>query len=112
VGIIIPIIILKVVVLPAPFRPSRPTMLRCAIVMDTPLTTALPEYFFTNPPASSKFVSVKIFPFEVLVVLLPLPAYYSDDSHQSNHIASQQKPPYLSRGFSLNHEKATNNLAF
>ena len=42
-GVIMPMIMRKVVVLPAPLRPSRPTMLRCSIVTQTSLTTARPE---------------------------------------------------------------------
>jgi len=59
-GETIPIIILKDVVLPAPLRPSNPTMLRRSIVMDTPLTTVLPEYRFFSSRVSRRVISLAI----------------------------------------------------
>jgi hypothetical protein len=114
VGVIIPIIIRKVVVLPAPLRPSRPTMLRCAIVIDTPLTTALPEYFFTNSRASSKFVSAKTDP--LLKQLIPfvavLAAYYSRGYVQSKTNSVLGPGQANIRKLPLRLRKTTNTLAF
>src|SRR4030042_6030127 len=55
-GVIIPTIILKVVVFPAPFLPSSPTISRCPTATDTPSTTARPEYFFTSPRVSRSVI--------------------------------------------------------
>src|SRR5438034_5321704 len=56
-GLTTPTTMLNVVVLPAPFGPSRPTISAAATVSDTPLTTRLRRYCFTSLSGSRRLIA-------------------------------------------------------
>src|ERR1035438_1791277 len=57
-GLMTPTTMLKVVVLPAPFGPSRPTISPASTVMETPLTTRRWRYSFTSLSVASSLTFV------------------------------------------------------
>ena len=58
-GLMTPTTMLKVVVLPAPLGPSRPTISPAATVMETPLTTRRWRYSFTSFSVASSLPLVR-----------------------------------------------------
>src|SRR3954464_14213424 len=55
-ALIRPIVIRKLVVLPAPLGPSKPTTSPCETSKSTPLTTRRRPYHFSRPRTSSKAI--------------------------------------------------------